>query len=81
VYVLLLNRRKNVCLMYIEVRHEILGLSFRLWLWAGQRRGRSSSPGRVKNFLHVVQTGSGAHSDSFPMGTGAISLGDKAARA
>jgi hypothetical protein len=31
--------------------------------------GRSSSPGRVKNFLHV-QTGSGAHPASYPMGTG-----------
>jgi hypothetical protein len=31
--------------------------------------GRSSSPGSVKNFLHVVQTGSGAHPASYPMGT------------
>jgi hypothetical protein len=30
----------------------------------------SSSPGRVKNFLHAVQTGSGAHPASYPMGTG-----------
>jgi hypothetical protein len=29
------------------------------------------SLGRVKNFLHVVQTGSGAHPAFFPMGTGA----------
>jgi hypothetical protein len=30
------------------------------WLWVGRPRGRSLSPGRVKNFLlHVVQTGSG----------------------
>jgi hypothetical protein len=29
------------------------------WLGAGRLRGRSSSPGRVKNFLHVVQTSSG----------------------
>jgi hypothetical protein len=28
-------------------------------------KGRSSSPGRVKNFLHVVQTGSGAHLASY----------------
>jgi hypothetical protein len=31
------------------------------WLQAGRPRGRSSIPGKVKNFLHVVQTGSGAH--------------------
>jgi hypothetical protein len=29
------------------------------WLRAGRPRGRSSSPSRVKNFLHVVQIGSG----------------------
>jgi hypothetical protein len=31
------------------------------WLRAGLSRGRNSSPGRVKNFLNLVQTGSGAH--------------------
>jgi hypothetical protein len=45
------------------------------WLRAGRPRGRSSSLGRVKNFLHVVQTGSGVHPTSYPMGTGALSLG------
>jgi hypothetical protein len=30
----------------------------------------SSSPSRFKNFLHVVQTSSGAHPDSYPIGTG-----------
>jgi hypothetical protein len=34
------------------------------------RGGRSSSPGRVKNFLHVVQTKSGVHPASYPMRTG-----------
>jgi hypothetical protein len=34
------------------------------------RGGRSSSPGRGKNFLHVIQTGCGAHSASYTMGTG-----------
>jgi hypothetical protein len=33
-------------------------------------RGRSSSPGRVKNFLQIIQTGSGVHPNSYPMGTG-----------
>jgi hypothetical protein len=34
------------------------------------RGGRSSSPGRVKNFLQVVETGSGAHPASYPMDVG-----------
>jgi hypothetical protein len=37
-------------------------------LWAGRPRSRSSSPGRFKNLLHVVQAGSGAHPASYPMG-------------
>jgi hypothetical protein len=40
------------------------------WLRAGRPRDRSSSPGRVKNFLQVVQIGSGVHRTSYPMGTG-----------
>jgi hypothetical protein len=40
-----------------------------------------SSPGRVKNFLHVVQTGSGVHPTSNPMGTGGSFPGGKAAGA
>jgi hypothetical protein len=28
------------------------------------------SPGRVKNFLHFVQTGSGFYTTSYPIGTG-----------
>jgi hypothetical protein len=43
--------------------------------------GRSSSPGMVKNFLPVVQTGSGAHPASFPMGPGGFFPGGKATRA
>jgi hypothetical protein len=39
------------------------------WLWAGRPRGRSSSPSRVKNFLHVTQTGSWVHPTSYPIGT------------
>jgi hypothetical protein len=45
------------------------------------KRGRSSSPFRVKNFLNVVQTGSGANSASYPMGTGGSFPWGKAARA
>jgi hypothetical protein len=37
------------------------------WLWAGQLRGQSLSPDRVKNFLPVVQTGCGAHPASYIM--------------
>jgi hypothetical protein len=39
------------------------------WLRAGRPKGRISSPGRVKNFLHVIQTGSGVHPTSYPIGT------------
>jgi hypothetical protein len=35
------------------------------WLQAGLPRVLISSPGRVKNFLRVVQTGSGIHATSF----------------
>jgi hypothetical protein len=38
-----------------------------------------SSPGRVKNFLHVVQTGSGVHPTSYPMATSDCFPGGKAA--
>jgi hypothetical protein len=44
-------------------------------------RGWSSSPGSVRNFLHVVQTGPGAHPASYPMGTGGSFSGGKAAGA
>jgi hypothetical protein len=51
------------------------------WLGAGRPRGRSSSPGRVKNFLRVIQTGSGAHPASYPMGTGGFFPGGRTAGA
>jgi molybdopterin biosynthesis enzyme len=51
------------------------------WLQAGRLRGRSSSPSRVKNFLHVAQTRSGAHPTSYPMDTGGSFSGGKAAGA
>jgi hypothetical protein len=52
------------------------------WLRAGRPRSRSLSPGRVKDFFHVVQPGSGVHPTSYPMGTGAsFSGGGKAAGA
>jgi hypothetical protein len=50
-------------------------------LRAGRQRGRSSSPRGVKNFLHVVQTGSEAHPASYPMGTEGSFSGNKAAGA
>jgi hypothetical protein len=51
------------------------------WLRAAQRRGRSSSPSRVKNFLHFVQTGSEAHPSSYPMFTAGSFPGGKFAGA
>jgi hypothetical protein len=47
------------------------------WLRAGRLRGWSSSPGRV-SFLHVVQTGSGVHPTTYPIGTGGYFPGGKA---
>jgi hypothetical protein len=40
-------------------------------------RGRSSKPGRVKNFLHFVQIGSGAGPTSYSMSTGGSFPGGK----
>jgi hypothetical protein len=50
----------------------ILGNQSSDWLWAGQPRGRTSRPSSVKNvsLLHIVQTSSGTHPASYPMGTG-----------
>jgi hypothetical protein len=42
---------------------------------------RSSSPGRVKNYLPVFQTGAGGHPTSYPIGTGGSFPGSKAAGA
>jgi hypothetical protein len=41
---------------------------------------RVSSPDRVKNFVYVIQTGSGFH-PTYPMGTGGCFPGGKAAGA
>jgi hypothetical protein len=51
-------------------------------LWDGRTRSPSSIPGRDKIFLlHVVQTGSGAHTASYPMGISVCFPEDKTARA
>jgi hypothetical protein len=47
------------------------------WLRAGRPRSGSSSPGRVKNFLQVVQTGSGANPTSYQWVQHALSPGVK----
>jgi hypothetical protein len=56
-------------------RDSVVGIAIGYGL--DDRGGRNSSPGRVKNFLHVVQTGSGVHITSYLMGTGALSPGLK----
>jgi hypothetical protein len=45
--------------------------------------GRISSPGGGQEFslLHIVQTGSGVHRTSYPIGTGGFFLGSKSAEA
>jgi hypothetical protein len=58
------------CKLYKLVSVYTASSRYSDWPRAGSPRGRSSSPGRVKNFLHVVQTGSGVHPTSYPMGTG-----------
>jgi hypothetical protein len=55
-----------------------VGIFYWDWLRAGLQRGRSSKPGRVKNFLHFVQIGSEADPTSYAMSTGALSPGVKA---
>jgi hypothetical protein len=48
------------------------------WSYRLYDRGyQDLSARRVKNFLHNIQAGSGALSASYPMGTGALSLGVK----
>jgi hypothetical protein len=44
------------------------------------KRIRSSSPGRIKNFFHFVETGSGAHRASFPVYAGVSFPGCEADR-
>jgi hypothetical protein len=49
------------------------------WLRAGRPRGRNLS--QEFSLFHVVHAGSGAHPDSYPMGTGGSFSRGKAARA
>jgi hypothetical protein len=51
------------------------------WLWAETPRGQSSSLGRVKIFLNIIQTNSGGHSAYSPIGTGGSILWSEVARA
>jgi hypothetical protein len=51
------------------------------WLRAGGPRDGNSSLGRVRNFLPVIQTGSGVYPASYEMGTGGSFIGGKAAGA
>jgi hypothetical protein len=55
----------------------------RIILYKGSSGDRSSSPGRVKDFLffYVVQTGSGVRPTSYPMGTEGTFPGGKVAGA
>jgi hypothetical protein len=57
-------------------RDSVVGIATGCLL-AGRPRGRSSSPGKVKNFVHV-QTGTEAHPASCPLGTGGSFPGVKA---
>jgi hypothetical protein len=65
------NSSEHCCFQYLycifTVAPKTRASRYSVWLLAP--RGRNSSPGRLKNFLHVVKTGSGAHSASYPIGT------------
>jgi hypothetical protein len=47
------------------------------WLEVGRPRGGSSSPSRVKNFLHAIQTSFGTHLAPIKLVPGALSPGVK----
>jgi hypothetical protein len=69
-------RHKVYMPIFSESRDSVVGIGD--WVRAGRPRGRSSSLGRVKNFvLHVVQTGSGVQPVSYPMCTGGSFSGGK----
>jgi hypothetical protein len=60
-------------------RDSIVGIATSYGL--GSPRNRSLSSGGVKNFLHIIQTGSGAHPATYPVGSGDSFPGDKEAGA
>jgi hypothetical protein len=63
----------------VQSQDSAVGIATRYGLDGGGVR--SSSPGRVKNFLHFFQTGSGVHPAFCPVGTGSNFSGGKAAGA
>jgi hypothetical protein len=67
----------NCCITYSDCQDSVVGVATGYGL-DGQGVG-VPSPARVKNFLHVVQTGSGVHQTSYPMDTGNYFPGGKAA--
>jgi hypothetical protein len=48
--------------------------------WTTEESEFESPLGQKFTFLYIVQTGSGAHPTSYPMGTGGFFSGSKAAR-
>jgi hypothetical protein len=64
-----------ICALSFYVRDWDSAVSMATGYGLDDRGGRSSSPGRVKNFLSVTQTASGAHPASYPMGKESLSLG------
>jgi hypothetical protein len=71
----------HLCAILYYIRRAGVAQAHSDCLLHGRPRGRSSSHGRGKNFLHIVQTGSGVHPASYPMGTGGSLPGGKAAEA
>jgi hypothetical protein len=60
--------KENIRWEIVNIPAELLQMGYVL----DDGGGLCSSTGRVKNvsLLHIVETGSGAHTASYPMGTG-----------
>jgi hypothetical protein len=59
--------------LFMDSTDSVVGIATSYGLH--NRGGWSSSSGRVKNSLHVVQTASGVHPTSYPIGIGGKAAG------
>jgi hypothetical protein len=60
-------------------RDSSVGIATDYWLDDQEGREFESRQGKKFSLLHIVQTGSGVHPTSYPMGTRGSFTGDKAA--
>jgi hypothetical protein len=70
----ILKLEPRLCGVFVVILWHLVGLDCSIGIVMGYGLdGRDSIPGRDKTFslfLHNVQTGSGVHPISYPMGTG-----------